>query len=189
MNNVGLAALSAAIGVVAGLATTLLTALVKGRADIDTGLLAKREEAYEKLLALTSGLPAWPPNDHLTYGDLAKIAEQMRDWYFVSGLIMTGKTSHAYRGVQRAIERRRLLAGDESLDRKLSETAPLALITEVDERLTDLAPETHKKVRGDSEAEPRDDYDRMQQLFSRLRTAMTEDLLSRSKPMVLGFRR
>lgn len=185
MNDIGLAIVSAAIGAASGLAAALITALVQGRADIDTGLLAKREAAYAELLGITAAVPAWPPEDDLTYGELAAVGERMRKWYFVSGLIMTTETRVAYGAVQKAIERRRLLAGADGLGVKLSETTPLDAGAEF---LTPLDAETKKQVRGDPAVRPRDDYDLVQRLFSALRTAMTEDLLSRSRPIVFGGR-
>lgn len=185
MNDIGLAVVSALIGAASGLATALTAALVRGRTDIDTGLLAKREEAYTKLLAITAEVPAWPPNDELTYGELATVGERMREWYFVSGLIMTTETRVAYGEVQKAVERRRLLAREDGRGTKLSETAPLDAGAA---SLTPLDPTTTKHVRGDPDIPPRDDYDLVQRLFSALRTAMTRDLLSRSRPIVFGGR-
>jgi hypothetical protein len=98
---------------------------------------------------------------------------------------MTTETRVAYGEVQKAIERRRLLAGKDGLGTKLSETTPLDAGAGA---LTPLDPATRKQVRGDPGVRPRDDYDLVQRLFSALRTAMTKDLLSRSRPIVFGGR-
>ncbi len=70
MNDIGLAVVSALIGAASGLAVAPITALAQDRADIDTGLLAKREAAYIKRLAITADVPASPPRDELACQDL-----------------------------------------------------------------------------------------------------------------------
>ena len=178
MNEIALTLVSALVGALSALATAFL----RGRSDIDAGLRARRETEYDRLLVLMSAVPAWPPQEGLTYRRLAALERELRAWYFGGGgLIMSRSTRDAFNRLQRGLEERRIAAGERLADARLAEhrlsggaLQPIAAVG--------------PHVRG-VPAHARDDYDDVQQLCSLVRTEMTEDLLSRTRPLALGGHR
>ena len=179
MNELLLTVVSALVGALAGLAAAFL----RGRSDIDASLRARREAEYDGLLALMAAIPAWPPHEGLTYRRLAALERELRAWYFGGGgLIMSRETRDAFNALQRGIEARRIAAGERLLDARLADHRLTG------SALTPLDPARMPHVRGDP-ARAADDYDDVQQLCSAVRTRMTEDLLSRTRPLALRGRR
>ena len=71
---------------------------------IDTDLRRQRVEAYAKLWSLTAPLPEWPRNTGLTYEELGRMSERLRDWYFETGGIwLSTAARQSYSGVQESI--------------------------------------------------------------------------------------
>ncbi len=175
MNELLLTVVSALVGALSGLAAASL----RGRSDIDAGLRARREAEYGGLLSLMAVVPAWPPQEGLTYRGLAALERELRAWYFGGGgLIMSRETRDAFSALQRGIEVRRLAAGERLLDARLADHRLDGAA------LTPLDPARMPHVRGDP-ARASDDYDDVQRLCSTVRTRMTEDLLSRTRPLAL----
>ncbi|HXQ39557.1 MAG TPA: hypothetical protein VN843_36500 [Anaerolineales bacterium] len=54
-------------------------------AQIDIHLREKRIAVYEKLWQATSLLPQWPRAKNVTYEQLMKLSQTLRDWYFQEG--------------------------------------------------------------------------------------------------------
>jgi len=67
-------------------------------------LWIKRYETYKKMFLLTGILPLYPQQAEVTYEELFKRSEEMRDWFFVEGgLLLSTKTRNKYFKVQKNI--------------------------------------------------------------------------------------
>lgn len=189
------ALIAALISLVVGGISGFVTASVRSREQIDAELRAKRAEAYERLLALMARVPAWPPDEELTYRGLFQLQKGLRAWYFSGdGLLMSTGTRKAYSRLQENLDARRIASRDRP-DAKLVENAPMDGWS-VDPPVADgprQAPRLEpsgapyvSRVRGDPD-QITDDYDVVQQLCSHVRTQMTEDLLSRARPIAFRW--
>lgn len=65
----------------------------------------ERIAAYRPLWELTRVLPKWPKAENVQYGDLYKLSEALRDWYFVGGggLFLSRNAHSAYAAIQNAL--------------------------------------------------------------------------------------
>jgi hypothetical protein len=144
MTEVATLALSGVVGAVTGFLAAFLRSALDVRVKVDDQLRRVRTPVYRKLWRETRIVPLWPPNEALTYGELQRLSERFREWYFEGGgIYLSRATQRRYQAVQRLL--RSLAANDEG-----------------------------KRVDPDSE-----DYEALQAACSALRTAMTDDLLSR----------
>lgn len=140
-----------------------LGALWKSAVDfhgkVDDALLARRTRLYEALWSLTKRVPKWPPNERLRYGELRELSVEMQRWYFdEGGIYMSRATRAAYGAAQDTLSRVVEGAADGDPDRRVSHEGPAGYFG------------------GDG-----GDYERVRASLSALRTAMTEDLLSRRR--------
>jgi hypothetical protein len=138
-----------------------LGALWKSAVDfhskVDDGLIAKRTRLYEALWSLTKKVPKWPQNEQLRYTHLRELSVEMQRWYFdEGGIYMSEATRVAYGAAQDTISAVVRAASGGDLDRRVTHEGPSGYFG------TDGG-----------------DYERVRASLSALRTAMTEDLLSR----------
>jgi hypothetical protein len=69
-------------------------------------LWEKRYESYKKMFFLSGILPLYPEKAKVTYDELFKASEDMRDWYFKegAGLILSNKCRDFYFDLQKRIQ-------------------------------------------------------------------------------------
>ena len=74
-------------------------------ADIDVDLRVRRIAVYKELWSATSLLPKWPKATDVTYEDLLRFSEDLRDWYFKKGGMYFSRSTHdkAYSPLQDAL--------------------------------------------------------------------------------------
>lgn len=120
---------------------------------VDVDLRQTRTTAYKELWKLTSVLPRWPRNDKLTYADLKDFSIAMRTWYFDGGgLFLSERSMKSYNELQE----------------KLSD-----VLGDMDEgRLQQI-------VQGAGSRDLSCHYDIVRLKCSKLRTSLTNDVLSR----------
>lgn len=77
----------------------------KFQADIDVDLRIRRIAVYQELWTATSLLPKWPKTPGITYEQLLKFSENLRDWYFMKGGMYFSRSTHdhAYTPLQDAL--------------------------------------------------------------------------------------
>jgi Zn-dependent oligopeptidase len=81
---------------------------LKSRSDFhhqayDT-LFKERWNYYQKLWAVSGGLPEWPRNEDLTANDLRDISQRMKDWYFdKGGMMLSQEARQQYGRVQQKL--------------------------------------------------------------------------------------
>ncbi len=68
--------------------------LQKLAGEIDLDLRTRRIEVYKELWKATAVLPKWPRAADVTYEDLLKLSETLRDWYFQKGGMYLSHTAH-----------------------------------------------------------------------------------------------
>jgi hypothetical protein len=91
-----------------GIAVGFVTAIVKSRVDVgaqvDQQLREARADAYKALWSHTGVLPRWPRRQDVTFADLEKLSETLRDWYFSgSGLYLSRESFDRYAEVQETL--------------------------------------------------------------------------------------
>ena len=95
----------------------LLKYLYDYKGMVHKELWTKRYETYKTLFSLTGILPQYPHKAEVTYEDLFKRSEAMRDWFFTEGgLLLSTKTRNKYFKVQRHIE---FIIGDKGKEARL----------------------------------------------------------------------
>lgn len=69
-------------------------------------LWEKRYESYKRMFCLSGILPLYPEKSKVTYEELLKVSESMRDWYFNegAGLILSNKCRDFYFDLQKKIQ-------------------------------------------------------------------------------------
>jgi hypothetical protein len=69
-------------------------------------LWEKRYESYKRMFFLSAILPLYPEKAKVTYDELFKASEDMRDWYFKegAGLILSNKCRDFYFDLQKKIQ-------------------------------------------------------------------------------------
>jgi hypothetical protein len=143
-------------GAFGGFAVAYSKAYFDARSKVDENLRNNRLETYEEMWRAMSLLPKWPRNPEVTRGSLHAFSEWLRDWYF---------------GTE---------AGTGALD---SERKPggMFLSTSARKRYTFVQEAIVKVVGSQKDDEPISDtdYQVVMTACSHLRSAMTEDLLSR----------
>ena len=69
-------------------------------------LWTKRYDTYKRLFLLTGIMPQYPEHSKVTYKELFKRSEEMRDWFFEDGgLLLSAKTRNKYFKVQKSIQK------------------------------------------------------------------------------------
>lgn len=69
-------------------------------------LWTRRYDAYKKMFLLTGIMPQYPEHSKVTYEELLKRSEEMRDWFFADGgLLLSTKTRNKYFKVQKSIQK------------------------------------------------------------------------------------
>jgi hypothetical protein len=138
------AAVSAGIGVAAGLLTAAGKSYVDSRRKVDEDLRSRRAPVYQKLWELTRLFQLWPKRT-VSYADAENFQRELTTWYYTSGgLYLSRPSQNAYQELQKA------------LTHLIEENSPPS--TEV---MSDL------------------DWQAVRSRCSSLRTALTDDLLSR----------
>ena len=75
------------------------------RGMVHRELWTKRYEEYKKMFVLAGNFPLYPRKASITYQQLLKISEGMRDWFFEEGgLLLSAKTRNKYFKVQKKIK-------------------------------------------------------------------------------------
>lgn len=140
-------------GAVAGLLAALAKSFVDSRGRVDEALHETRTGLYQELWRATSILPLWPPAAGVTFEDLFRMSEWLRDWYFGSPLEPAGNESRTPGGLYLSRRSRdRYEGAQEALRvRTAGRTGPIS----------------------------DDDYSAVRKALSGLRTQLTNDLLSR----------
>jgi hypothetical protein len=82
MNSLLPAAVSTIVGAVVSYIVAARKVRLEMRTRIDESLQETRTELYKELWEKTGLLPLWPKNDSVTYQDLSSLSEEFRDWYF-----------------------------------------------------------------------------------------------------------
>ena len=139
-----------------GALVSYLGAVLKNALDtssrISEHLLEKRTEQYTLLWDITRAIPRWPRDPSITYKNLEKLSQRLRDWYFDGGGIYLSRRSQDAYG-------------------KLQETVDCIYKGKTDK-------EKSAAINSD-EADETNEYDQIRKKCSTLRTLMTDDLLSR----------
>lgn len=75
--------------------------------QVDVDLRLRRIAVYEPLWKLTALLPRWPRNDDLSYEELHRFSQALRQWYFDGGGMYLSRTTNAngYYPLQLALEK------------------------------------------------------------------------------------
>ena len=109
------AEVSAAIDYLSPTASTRASAGSSEYHSVASELLhSERVAAYRPLWELTRVLPKWPKAENVQYGDLYKLSQALRDWYFVggNGLFLSRNAHSAYAAIQNTL--RAILSEDPS---------------------------------------------------------------------------
>lgn len=77
--------ISAIIGAVVSYIGAVIQNFLDMRTTIDKSLRDDRIKVYKVLWKKTELLPKWPKATDVTYEKLAKLSEELRDWYFSEG--------------------------------------------------------------------------------------------------------
>ncbi|PXX16108.1 hypothetical protein C8R27_10720 [Nitrosomonas ureae] len=93
--------ISAFIGAIVGVIVFAINNATSLRTKIDEALREKRLHVYQDLWGKTKLLPKYPKAPCVTYGQLNKLSEDLRDWYFgEGGIYLTKESRDAYGEVQ-----------------------------------------------------------------------------------------
>jgi hypothetical protein len=177
MSDLSTVLIASAVGAAAAAIGSLINNFISVRTKIDEQLRTDRTKVYELLWKKTILLPLWPRNHGVTYDDLAGLSEEFKDWYFCDGGIYLSKHSRdEYFEAQRAFRaidswevhgipsHGRIRSRDVRASRRKLVAAMVG---------------TPKPAGSDSVSDGVYDFARAK--LSLLRTAMTEDLLSRKR--------
>ncbi len=97
----------AIIGGLALILVSYLGAMLKFRSDLrfeyDKELRAKRIERYEELWRLTGLFPQYAREAEVTIDDVRMLTRNLRDWYFQSGMFLSGRARDAYFTYQKGL--------------------------------------------------------------------------------------
>jgi len=138
--------ISASTGALGAYLGALWGSRQQARRTIYERIHESRMRLYKHLWKKTGSLPRRPKNSSTTYGEIAQLGVELRDWYYdEGGMYLSGGSRRAYSELQDTIEDRK---------RPGEQSAPLS----------------------DS------DYEAVRFKGSKLRSALTLDLLSRSRP-------
>ena len=123
-------------------------AILNFNSQVVSDLWKKRYESYLVFWKLTGFLPKYPRKDTVTYNDLLRKSREMRDWYFDNGGI--------------------LLSDNTKYD-----------YFKLQEEILIMAPyDSPELISIKNENGKVDEYEKVRQLFSKVRTGMTKDLNS-----------
>lgn len=76
------------------------------RGTVYKELWTKRYDTYKKMFLLTGIMPQYPVHSKVTYDQLFKRSEEMRNWFFEDGgLLVSTKTRNKYFKVQKNIQK------------------------------------------------------------------------------------
>jgi hypothetical protein len=171
-------------------------------ADLDQATHETRLQSYPDLMAATSPLAVYFPDETLDPARCAAIGRAISKWYFKSGLLLSGEARDAYFRLAHALT---LASGakelcvphvpydgseisDENLRQYRRELFKIEKAADKLEEPTNMAVEEWRfgPVGGQPKANAYKfkDYVFLQTLSSRLRTRLTEDLSSRRRPGV-----
>jgi hypothetical protein len=99
--------IAAIVGIIFGVVTTYLAAVLKLRGDLrfeyDKGLREKRLERYSELWHLTGLFPKYGREGAVTLADVRALSVNLRDWYFKSGMFLSDPCRDAYFDYQSAL--------------------------------------------------------------------------------------
>jgi hypothetical protein len=97
--------LSAAVGAVAGIVTTVWKSRKDLEARYDIDLRKRRIEAYADLWKKLEPLAYYSRPQPVTRGSVAELGRALRSWYFrTGGLVLSSSTRPAYFNLQQALE-------------------------------------------------------------------------------------
>lgn len=137
---------------------------------IDLNLHRHRVRLYPELWELTGILPGWPRALDVTYEEMLKVSEAMKDWYFrKGGMYLSRESRDVYVNLQKQIHARlrRVVAGGE------------AIVPQAFEYLS--AGKAFDKPVSTK------DYTEVYQFCSILRTQLTVDLQSRRPAVAIPY--
>lgn len=76
------------------------------RGMVHKELWTKRYDEYKKMFLLAGNFPLYPARSPVTYQQLLRVSEDMRDWFFKEGgLLLSTKTRNKYFKVQKESQR------------------------------------------------------------------------------------
>lgn len=140
--------LSAGVGAVVGFLSAVVKSYLDARRKVDEDLRERRNLVYQELWSKTESFRPWP-QQKASYTDVEDFQGQLADWYYHKGGMLLSKSGQ--RAYQRLQER-------------------LTYIILVGERMTvEQRNTTHI---------PKEDWIDVELSCSRLRAALTDDLLS-----------
>jgi hypothetical protein len=138
--------------------TENLKAALQMTSTIDLDLRNRRIAAYEVLWKLTSVLPRWSRAQDVTYMRLKQFSAEMTSWYFgTGGLYLSVVSMRVYNALQLQI---------------------WAILDKIDPSQLDSI------VHGSKARDMSSDYDLIRLKCSKLRTSLTNDILSRREPEI-----
>jgi len=128
-------------------------AVMQFGSTVDLDLRKLRITAYEALWKMTAVLPRWPRASDVTYRKLKQFSTNMRMWYFeTGGLYLSERSMKAYNELQEKL---------------------WSILEPLDERTLDCV------VQGSERRDLSSHYDLIRLKCSKLRTSLTNDVLSR----------
>lgn len=105
VSDVAMVILSAAVGALAGVVTTVWKSRKDLEAQYDIDLRKRRIEAYAELWKLLEHLADYFEPGAVTHQSARKLGESLRRWYFrTGGLVLSSETRPAYFNLQQALE-------------------------------------------------------------------------------------
>jgi len=151
MTDVFTVIVSALIGAIVSYVGATLKNFIDARAKVDASLRETRIPVYKELWKKTELLPKWSRSEDITYERLDQFSSELRDWYFNQGGVFLSERARAAYG-------------------NLQDTIHFVLPKK--EKI--VLPKKEKKHNLSIE-----DYEQVRQMCSKLRTELTNDLLSR----------
>ena len=88
-----------------GILGALFKYLYDYRGMVHRELWARRYDTYKKMFLLAGNFPLYPEKSLVSYQELLKTSEDMRDWFFrEGGMLLSTKTRNKYFKVQKNIQ-------------------------------------------------------------------------------------
>ena len=104
MENVTTVIVSALVGGIVSYVGALWKNMLGERSRIDESLREARIDVYKTIWRLTGLLPQWPKSDDVTYKNLLRLSEDVRDWYFdKGGIYLSEEARTSYGNLQETL--------------------------------------------------------------------------------------
>src|SRR5947208_6610750 len=105
VTNVTTVVISAIVGAIVSYVLAVVQNILNARTKIDEELRNERFAVYKVLWKKTELLPQWPHATSVTYEELLRLSEEMRDWYFnEGGIYLSAKSRKSYGKAQDVIQ-------------------------------------------------------------------------------------